>query len=427
MQQFKSILHESDITAKDAKEIAVDAREAKMAWWAKRVALDNQLGDLLGNIEFCWLGAFKTILHEPVETPPEHLDSLRTKFQNIFRRALGSDKKRAARLKLDDSLVECFASLSPKCRDEELEDLVYFILDLYQFYGLHIALSEIDIDQVTVEIRTVLEEHVNKIRGSVVPMEDAHTFLVLDKNVQGLPWESIPSLRGRPTSRIPSLAFLVDRIEFARAQRKLRNLDDDEATLGRAVVNPKKTYFVLNPSGDLLKSQARFEPWLKEMAHRNIGWKGLIGQIPTELELLDALSNRDLFIYMGHGGAEQYIRSNKIKHLRQCAATMLWGCSSGLMRDMGDFDRTGTPYNYMMAGCPTLVACLWDVTDNELDKFAQSVFDKLRLDAKSVRSWKGEVDEAVSLVAAVGQSRDTGKLKYLTGAAPVVYGIPFYL
>ena len=32
-----------------------------------------------------------------------------------------------------------------------------------------------------------------------------------------------------------------------------------------------------------------------------------------------------------------------------------------------------------------------------------------------------------SIVAAVAQSRDSCKLKYLTGAAPVVYGIPFYL
>lgn len=29
---------------------------------------------------------------------------------------------------------------------------------------------------------------------------------------------------------------------------------------------------------------------------------------------------------------------------------MLWGCSSGAMKDMGDFDRVGTPYNYMLAG-----------------------------------------------------------------------------
>jgi len=77
---------------------------------------------------------------------------------------------------------------------------------------------------------------------------------------------------------------------------------------------------------------------------------------------------------------------------------------------------------------PTLVANLWDVTDKDIDKVCQSVFDKLSLNGKdaSGESVKKNRD-AVSLVTAVAQSRDSCKLKYLTGAAPVVYGIPFYL
>ena len=54
--------------------------------------------------------------------------------------------------------------------------------------------------------------------------------------------------------------------------------------------------------------------------------------------------------YFGHGGAEQYVRAHKIRHLPRCAATMLWGCSSGTLKYMGEFDRTGTPYHYMLAG-----------------------------------------------------------------------------
>jgi len=77
---------------------------------------------------------------------------------------------------------------------------------------------------------------------------------------------------------------------------------------------------------------------------------------------------------------------------------------------------------------PTLVANLWDVTDKDIDKVCQSVFDKLSLNGKNA---SGESTrrgrEALSLVTAVAQSRDCCKLKYLTGAAPVVYGIPFYL
>ena len=80
---------------------------------------------------------------------------------------------------------------------------------------------------------------------------------------------------------------------------------------------------------------------------------------------------------------------------------------------------------------PTLVANLWDVTDKDIDKFSQSVFDKLRLTPTDVNKWSEPAKEPhaspLSLVASVAQSRDSCKLKYLTGAAPVVYGIPFYL
>jgi hypothetical protein len=54
--------------------------------------------------------------------------------------------------------------------------------------------------------------------------------------------------------------------------------------------------------------------------------------------------------YFGHGGGEQYLRTYKVRRLQSCAATMLWGCSSGALREMGDFDRTGTANGYMLAG-----------------------------------------------------------------------------
>ena len=77
---------------------------------------------------------------------------------------------------------------------------------------------------------------------------------------------------------------------------------------------------------------------------------------------------------------------------------------------------------------PTLVANLWDVTDKDIDKVCQSVFDKLSLNGKNISGESTRSGrEALSLVTAVAQSRDCCKLKYLTGAAPVVYGIPFYL
>jgi separase len=346
------------------------------------------------------------------------ITDLRARLEKVFKRILPPpDKKQKQPPRLSDVLLDCFSSLSPKCREEELEDLLFFILDLYTFHGIPVAIADIDVDQVTVDLRCALEEHAafknkrGKVKSALV--DDPHMFLVLDHNVQGVPWESIPVLRGQSVSRIPNVSFLLDRVRLASAENRSGGVVD------RTSVDPRKTFFVLNPSGDLKGTEGRFKPWLEQM--RSVGWEGVIGRPPSEQQILDALARKDLVVYFGHGGGEQYVRSHKIRHLPRCAATMLWGCSSGSLREMGEFDRVGTPFNYMLAGCPLLVANLWDVTDRDIDKFSQAVFDSLRL----TPTRGGE--QGMSAVTAIAQAREVCKLKYLTGAAPVVYGIPFYL
>ena len=62
---------------------------------------------------------------------------------------ISQERKTQFGLKLDDAIIDCFSTLSPQCRDEEFEDLVYFVLDLYQLHGIPVALSEVDIDRVS--------------------------------------------------------------------------------------------------------------------------------------------------------------------------------------------------------------------------------------------------------------------------------------
>jgi separase len=209
------------------------------------------------------------------------------------------EKRDKQRLHIDDALLDCFSSLSPKCRDEELEDLAYFVLDLFQLHGAQVAVSEIDIDQLAIDLRAVLEEHSSAItRARVQPVPDHHLFLVLDRNVQGIPWESIPILRGHSVSRIPSLSFLLDRIHLARHLRGMLPLPSASEvasgnnSIDRANIDPRRTFYVLNPSGDLKPTQKRFQTWLEGM--RPAGWTGMIGRVPTEEELVKALTTYDL-------------------------------------------------------------------------------------------------------------------------------------
>lgn len=63
---------------------------------------------------------------------------------------------------------------------------------------------------------------------------------------------------------------------------------------------------------------------------------------------------------------------------------------------------------------------MWDVTDKDIDLFAETVFAKTGLkDNATPKS-----STAQNLTRAVATSREVCKLKYLNGAAPVVYGIP---
>ena len=309
LDEFEEIIRLSDETTRSAERVTKTDRRQRCDWWAERTKLDTRLRELLEGIEFCWLGAFKvpfgvfdqpglylthyqTILSPAADIPKEVLSNFRVRLEGVFQRAsVSMDKMQLSAVQLDDSLLECFISLSSKCRSEELEDLVYFVLDLYQFSGVSIAIAEVDIDQVTIDLRAVLEELAMSSQGLIKPIPDNHMFLILDKNTQGLPWESMPALRGESVSRIPDMRFLLDRLDLADHQRGGKPRDP---SVDRAHVDLRKTFYVLNPGGDLKGTEGRFDDWLKEM--KGVGWKGLTSQAPSEQQFLNALQTQDLVL-----------------------------------------------------------------------------------------------------------------------------------
>ena len=172
------------------------------------------------------------------------------------------------------------------------------------------------------------------------------------------------------------------------------------------------------------------------------------------------LSTRSLFLYFGHGSGGQYIRTRTIKKLDQCAIALLMGCSSGKLEEEGKYEPHGMIYNYLHAGSPAVVGTLWDVTDKDIDRWGMEcltrwglfddvseediddAFGGVRGKVKSKARAKSKVRERidldkergsnrkprgrgkVSLDQAVALGREKCFLRYLNGAAPVVYGIP---
>lgn len=59
IKELQDIVRSSDECTKSAVNIKADDEKARIGWWKQRGELDLRMKQLLENIEYCWLGAFK--------------------------------------------------------------------------------------------------------------------------------------------------------------------------------------------------------------------------------------------------------------------------------------------------------------------------------------------------------------------------------
>jgi separase len=179
---------------------------------------------------------------------------------------------------------------------------------------------------------------------------DEHLILILDKHLHMFPLESMPLLRSQAVSRLPCISLLRDRIHYAKAYNNRRAFDDfglvNAEEWKDLYVSEKSAYYVVNPSGDLKGTQQEFETPFK----RAPGWDGIVDGKPTELQLKSSLLSKDIYIYLGHGAGQTFMRGQVVKQLPRCAVSLLMGCSSGALKSNGDFDPHGYVLNYLLGG-----------------------------------------------------------------------------
>ena len=129
---------------------------AKKVWWDTRATLDTRLQDLLTNIESIWLGGFRGIFSSRLPEP-SLLARFEKSFQNILSKHLPSRQASAKAksddlIRLDSRILELFVGLGPPTEendvDEQLMDLLYFVVDILQFHRERNAYDEIDFDAV---------------------------------------------------------------------------------------------------------------------------------------------------------------------------------------------------------------------------------------------------------------------------------------
>jgi separase len=219
--------------------------------------------------------------------------------------------------------------------------------------------------------------------------------LLLGRHMHRIPWESLPCVLHHEISitRVPSLKLMA--LQTAKALP--RSLD------------PSSAFYILNPAGDLPSTENTFRPLFSRFS-----WNGLVRTRPSPETIERAIRDKDLFVYCGHGsGHEYYNFESLVDDSKPCKSSLvLMGCSSGELIDNGDIDPTGVPYHCLAAGAGAVVANLWNVTDRDIDRFLASLLGAI------VGGGPCQLENAIRT------ARKACKLKYLTGAAPVMYGFP---
>lgn len=337
---------------------------SRKLWWEKRYLLDENLCKITKQFEkdIFWFGKL-------LKCCPERESVLKLKKKLSLS---GFEiEEWTAELLLRGKLIECEKTLRLLCQTL-----------IKQKKNTHNSFDE-----------TKLFDLVNKfIKTSPTNIfEDEITYiLVLGKELCSFCWESLPCFSSSPITRVPNLSFLVSLL-------KKQN-----------VLSIEKTSYLLNPENDLKNTQIHFE----EMLNKN-NWRGIVGRKPSEKEF-EELLDKEIFLYFGHGGGEKYIRATSIKKRRKTAAALLLGCSSGKLDCPGLFDCSGTAYNYLIGGSPSVLATLWDVTDKDIDRFTSSLIEEWFYKKKS-------------LAKAVVIARKKCILSFIIGAASVIYGIPTFV
>ncbi|KAM4582664.1 separin [Fundulus diaphanus] len=363
-------VQEMDSILAQQKVVSCVADKAK--WWEGRRALDCRVKQLIQQMERL-LGCWKSLLL-PLSLDPELSKQAKDLSKALAKRGVA----------VQEEMLKVVLSASHSFSEEDLKT-----------FGPGLSPKwDMDCDRLFRTAMSQLSER-KETRG--------HVVLILDKYVQKLPWESISVLKSRSVSRMPSLHSLLG-LSFQKEM--------DSQSILRQGVDLRKVFYVLDPDGSLKSAQDRFKEWFCSYP----GWEGVCGVPPDSRRLEEAVSSKDLYIYVGHGAGARFLDTQAVLKQQMRAASLLFGCSSAALSVRGNQEGHGIILSYLISGCPFILGNLWDVTDRDIDRFTKALLE----------SWFS-AGSGAPLLDFIDSSRQATHLKYLIGAAPVVYGLPIHL
>ncbi|CCE81412.1 Piso0_002067 [Millerozyma farinosa CBS 7064] len=417
---LKDIISRSNSTTSPEMTSQVQTRDDRKMWWKIRFALDLELQELLTCLETDFFCAFRGFFSTK-RLPQSTLHSFRNDLTNILRSSIKSNFEISANdIKFDleepfletllNSAILVYSEPTSNWYQEQKQNLVHDALNFFEtslYYKADVEFHRSD--ALNKRLDGLFEKYSHilscmSLNSNRKFEEQEHLIIIPGGECTEFPWESLPCLQGISVSRMPSLNLLHDLF--------INNTS--------ASIPLDKVYYIINPGSDLPRTEKKFG----EIFRQNRIWNGSVGIKPEESFIVQNLKTSNLFVYLGHGGCEQYIRSSSILkdfsriENNNLPPSLLIGCSSGAVSTSGLMEPNGQIYTWLSCGSPMVLANLWDVTDKDIDSFSASVFEKWGL-LHSPNSMK--VQNSSQAVLA---SRSCCVLRFLNGSAPIVYGIP---
>lgn len=418
MEELSSIIESSNASI---------IEKEPQTFWSARKALDKNMSRLLQSVEHAWLGPWISFFLGKVTN-----DKFRSVVKTIAIE-LNKTGKEHGLVCRDIELLKVLCEGTPLLSKEQLFYGLSFLFDSSEKIFLECCLKKVHrlLDMI-VSPNSKLSEDTRyaEIYSLLTPMPVA---LIVGHSLELFPWESLPSLAEQSYFRIPNLRFLAASLEvFANDQpvsssdsSKSSTCDVNRLALGE---DPESVFYLLNPTDNLFKTEERFKDRFESMK----GWSGYSGSCPDGVVLKELFEEKDVYIFFGHGSGSSFYRRipDNLEGTSLHSSSLVIGCSSGRLASEGEsLEATGVAYRFLLNGSPSFLGVLWDVTDGDIDTFADNVLQEWM----TTHVWTAKDSSLRQIVAqrkgppltnAATTARSSCRLRCLIGAAPVVYGLP---
>lgn len=369
LQKFKSIMQRSKATLEKAKTIK--SVKDKKKWWDTRYALDEELGELLASIEEQWFGAWKGVLQGchcsetrvKAKAQQDGLAQILSTYSGDFPVLSSAEGRKAVALLLrgaqsgrvtSEQLVRGLEWATghpveghPQMRSTQQNNarLRHFADDILELAGISStaisfthATAATTTDHTKQGCSTRRGKSNRKVAEAKTEQEknaDCHSsrgplILVLSKELQQLPWESLPILQDHPVCRVPSLSFLFYHLvvdssmsspsvpesslsaamsslslessassdtskqpqrsnRSTRGRKKQLEKQDckqDPPESVRSKADASNAFYIVNPGKDLTGTERIFGPALTQVGQ----WRGIVAETPSQEDFSKGLT-----------------------------------------------------------------------------------------------------------------------------------------